>query len=514
MSRTVILSLSIAVAVFALAGVAYFILREQGDEFALARLDRIVEMHDGSYENATFDLTEGRLVVTDLILHDYAIDQTAEPLDLVEVEHLDVSGLVRFDFLDALGGTRDQHVLDVLNARGIQLTEDGQTIELAALTMSDVSFARLQDGWVPTGQGELTRTQLVAQAGLFLNASEIHLVGFRSPPEGPTGMQVNELRFTNVRGGAIERIEAADLSMWDQGQVGTIGDTVGLQAQQVTVEEFDAGVPLRRAASGEEISYDQQSNIPIYERFTASNITITEEDDAPLGIDAVSLVNRAYEGVLPTESALSFDRLRLPLEGPFVDEASTQALRDLGYEELVFSIIYEYDFALNTGEFNLSQASVDIEELGALEMNLLIGGIPFTEDMIDQTASALMEDEFVLAVLEGATLDEGSFSFTDQGVFARIVEGNSARAGQSAEEYLADAITQLEASRQELASSDLAVQTIDALIVFFEEPGTLRISAAPDEPVPFQQLLLVSQINPILLVEIMNLHVNAESLPE
>jgi hypothetical protein len=143
-------------------------------------------------------------------------------------------------------------------------------------------------------------------------------------------------------------------------------------------------------------------------------------------------------------------------------------------------------------------------------MSMQVGGVPFTENMIDRSAEALLQDDFIAAMLQEAALRSGTMSFTDAGLFDRVVETNAEKAGQTREEYLETTLSELRAQREEVASSELAVQTVDALIAFFEDPGTLTMTMVPDEPVPVQQMVLAAQINPLILVELLNLQVAAE----
>ena len=53
------------------------------------------------------------------------------------------------------------------------------------------------------------------------------------------------------------------------------------------------------------------------------------------------------------------------------------------------------------------------------------------------------------------------------------------------------------------------VQTIDALIAFLQDPTSITVTITPDEAVPLHQLIVVTQINPVVLVELLNLEVTA-----
>jgi len=505
MQRNLIIAGVVAIAIIVLGVGAYLTLLSNGDDFALARLDRLVRDQNGEYQNATYDVAEDRLVVEGLILRDFAAAPDAEPLDLIAVGHLDVIGLARFSLRDVLFSGRAQRIFERLAASDIALTESGQTIRIASVAMEDVSFV---EGNLDREEN-LTRSQVLGRALLQLDAAEIHVSGFESPAEGPTGMQLSDLRITGVHGGAVDTVTAQGLRLWDQGQIGTVGDTVRLQSAGITLSGLDARVPLTRLAAGAGIEFDRQSDIPIYQSFSLNDLIVEHEGGQPLTVGSLQVENGAYEGPMPTQSTWSLSALRVPFDGTFVDPQEVAVLRDLGYEDLVFNFRYGFEFDLASQDFDLSDVSVGIEDVMDMEMQLHIRNVPFTEDMIDSTADALLSEGFATAVLEQAAVQGGRLSITDRGVFERVVNLNAGRAGIPTEEYLQTSIEELEAKRIEVASSEPAVQTIDALILFLQDPTSITVTISPDEAVPLHQLIVVSQINPMVLVELLNLEVSA-----
>jgi len=505
MQRNLIIASVVAIAVIVLGVGAYLILLSNGDDVALARLDRLVRDQNGEYQNATYDVAEDRLVVEGLILRDFAAAPDAEPLDLIAVGHLNVVGLARFRWRDVLFSGRAQRIFEHLSASDIALTESGQTIRITSIAMEEVSFL---EGNLDREE-TLTRSQVLGRALLQLDAEEIQIAGFSSPAEGPTGMQLSDLRITGVHGGAVDTVTAQGLRLWDQGQIGTVGDTVRLQSAAMSLANLDARVPLTRLAAGGPIEFSRQSDIPLYRSFSMNDLTVEQEGGQPLTVDSLQVENEAYEGPMPTQSTWSLSALRVPFDGGFVDQQEVAVLRDLGYEDLVFNFRYGFVFDVATQDFDLSDVSVGIEDMMDMEVQLHIRDVPFTEDMIDSTTDALLSDGFVTAVLEHAAVQGGRLSVTDRGVFERVVNLNAGRAGIPPEEYLQASIEELEAKRIEVASSTPAVQTIDALITFLQDPTSITVTIAPDEAVPLHQLIVVTQINPLVLVELLNLEVSA-----
>lgn len=511
MQRNLIIGGVAALVVAFLAFGAYFGFRAGGDDFALAQFDRVVNAYDGTYDSATFDTDDGRLIVEGLVLHNYLTDSEAEPLDLVEIDHLDASGLARFNLSDVLSGGRTQTIFSTLTATGITLTESGQVITVERFTARDVSLVST-DAFEPVPAGtQLTRREEVARLALLLHAGEMRISGFSSPSEGPTGMRLAEFAIDDMEAGTIGGIRASGLSLWDNGQMGTVGDTVRLDVGHVTLEGLDARVPLGRVARGEAVGFDRQSNVPLYDAFSADNISMQPERGDPLVIGAVSIANNEFQAAMPTDTTLSVSALRLPLVGDLMGPEEAASLRNLGYDELVLNFDYRAVFDFDTQEFELSDMALGIEDMGELHLQFRVGGVPFTEEMVDRSAEALLQDDFITALLEQAALEAGTLSFTDFGLYDRVVTANAEQAGQTREEYVQATIEGLRARRAEVASSETAVQTIDALISFFETPGTLTMTIAPDAPVPVQQLVLAMQINPLILVELLKLQVSAEN---
>jgi hypothetical protein len=507
MQRNLIIAAGALLVVLVLGAAFYVAFLANGDEVALAQLDRAVRAYDGSYDSADYDPVTDRLIVEGLVLHDVQLDPEAEPLDLVEVSHLDVTGLARLTLQEALGGGRRQDVLSTLEAMGIVLTEDDQAISIARLAMRDVSLDVTGQPDFDAAAPGVTRAQVAAQLALILHAGEITVTEFQSPQEGPTGMEVGVLRIEDMEGGRVASISAERVSLWDEGQIGTVGDTLRLRAGGLSLENIDARVPLQRMAAGEAVTFNRQSNVPTYSRFGADDLVIERERGEPLTVGGLSVENTAYVGPMAADTSVSLTALRLPLNGEFVDEQESAALRELGYDNLVFNFRYAAAFDVAGQAFDLTDMAVGIDDLGELQMALLVGDVPFTEDMIDRTAESLADEGFIAALLEYATLQSGTVSFTDDGLFARVVEQNAAKAGQSPEEYLQTAIAELQAQREEVASSEVAVEAVDALIAFFEDPQTISVSFAPDTPVPLHQLVIATQINPLILIELLNLQI-------
>ncbi len=509
--RRILIITAAVVAALAIVG-GFLLFRGGGEMSALAQLDAAIAPYDGLYAGASYDAATDRLVIDGLMLRNYAVDADAEPLDLIEIGHIEVTGIARRALSDVLRSNQEQDILGQLDASDLSFTEEGQIIRIARLSMSNVTIVppegieRSAEG-EGEGEGEISRVQMAARAGLSLRAGRIEITGFASPDEGMTGMRFDSLVLMDVSEGTIGSLTAGGLALWDQGQVGTVGDTINLAAEAIMLADMNAQTPLRRLARGDGVSFDRQSDIPTYLSFQAEGVVIEEEEGDPLVISSFRIQNDEYVGAMATDTLFSVDGLRVPLRSGFIDQTQTQALRDLGYDELVFGLLYRSEFDPASGAFELADLSVGIEDMGEFTMRLSISDIPFTEGMTDQTTDALLADGFVTSVLERARMGAGALSFRNQGLIERLIQQGAARTELSTEDYMAEVMAELQARRLEAASAPLATQSFDALINFLEDPRVISVTVAPDAPVPFSQMVVAMQINPILLVEMLNLQV-------
>ena len=507
MNRNVIIAGSIT-AVLVVAAVILFIVRNGGEMTALAQLDATIAAYSGSYEDASYDAAGDRLVVDGLVLHNYAVDADAEPLDLVEIGHLEVVGLARRNLANVFNGDDRQKILSQLNATDLTFTEAGQAIHLERLNLDNLVVVPLEQE-IPLIGGSITRSQAVAQVLLTLHAGRAEILGFASPELGPTGIRMDHLTVTDVTAGEVANLSLDGFRLWDHGQVGTVGDRLDLSGEHLEVSAIDLRRPLQRMLANERVNFERQSDLPIFSTVDVDNIRVEEEGGAAISIGSMMLRNDDYIGAMPTATTFAMEDFLIPLTSQLLEPAQVQAITNLGYEELIFNLAYRSDFDPTTGSFEITGLTLGVEEMAELSLRFALSDVPFTEEMTEMTAEALLESGYVTQVLENAKMGRGELRFRDHGMMQRAIDQASAEQGQNPEEFLASVLIELDGQRQAMASSPEAVQAIDALSSFLSNPGQIALILNPEAPVPFSQVVVATQINPVLLVEMFNLEVAA-----
>ncbi len=495
-------------ALIAIAATLWFVLLDRGEDFAVAGLERAITEAGGSFASIEVDASLGEVVITDLSLPDIQFDGGAEQLDLLEIERLSARGVARRSFAELVRLNSEQHLFDQVILEGVTLVEAGQRISIRRVQVSD---ARIVPSATRSPMGDtVTREQETAYNALLVHLGEVEISGFASPREGITGAEMELATLTGYAGGRFESFDASGLRLWDNGQTGTVGDSILLQIGALRLADVDMTRALNRVVAGQALTFERQSEIPTFAELSAEVIEAEDELGTAIQIARMSFTNSAYVGALATESSVTVNELHFPLDTDAVESAQINTLRRLGYDDLIIDFNYHSQFDMATGVANLDRMQAAVRDMGELSLDLSLHDVPFTEDMVEMTGATLAESGFIDQMLAEATFASGTIRFQDMGIVDRLIDFQALQEDKAPEDVRAEIQAQLLASRAEMAASPLALEAMDALLAFVESPGSITVAANPTEPVPVSQVLVAAQINPALLLEILNLRVSAQ----
>lgn len=485
----------------------WFFLKGSGEEFALDRIERAIAEQGGTVESIIIDGAQGMLEIRGLSLPQVQFHETDEPLDLLEIDRLHATGLTRHALSDLASISAPRHLFDTFTLDGVRLVEDGQRITVQHVALSDAQV-------VPVGGAlaeveRTTREQQSAFSLLMLQMGEVVVEGFASPREGVTGAEIERVVLTDYASGRFESLSASGLRLWDNGQVGTVGDSILLEMDAVEFAGVDATRPLADLVHGRVVTFDRQSQIPTFASLTVRGVEAQDEAGTAIEISRLHVANASYDGALATDTSVSLDAFQFPLDAEEVESSQVNTLRRLGYDDLVIDFEYRTQFDVASGHADISTFRATVREMGTVSMAVSMEDVPISADMADMTSEALIASGFVERLVSDTKLASGLIEFSDLGIVNRLIEFQALQDNKTADEVRQDILTQLSASRAEMAGSPLALEAVDALSAFVETPGTVSIHARPDEPVPFNQVLVATQINPALLLEMLNLRVTS-----
>ncbi len=195
-----------------------------------------------------------------------------------------------------------------------------------------------------------------------------------------------------------------------------------------------------------------------------------------------------------------------------VDDADTRAmLAQLGYEQLSGRFDMGGSWSKADGRMELAQYDITVTGAGTLGLSLDLGG--FTEEMAAAMAAMDPNDDAagmaVLGMLQQLNLHGMDIAFADDGLTRKSIELIAAQQNMRPSDIVNQAKAILPFMMAQAGLSDLSGMVTDAVSTFLDNPQTLRVSAAPAQPIPFSMLMAGAMASPQQLAQQIGLEVAA-----
>lgn len=196
-------------------------------------------------------------------------------------------------------------------------------------------------------------------------------------------------------------------------------------------------------------------------------------------------------------------------------------LEALGHKTLKMDINLEADMDMDTGLMDLKRYEFDIQDMGALNIAIKIGG--YTEAFAKQLrnesyrinllplAERQKESMAMMSKMGELTLQNMRISFKDNSITNKIVAMQAQASGQSADDMKMMAPMMLGASLQALDKPEFTAMLVGAVQTFLANPGTIAISANPERAVSFGEMMGMGMSVPNLLIDTLNIKAEAQN---
>ena len=194
-------------------------------------------------------------------------------------------------------------------------------------------------------------------------------------------------------------------------------------------------------------------------------------------------------------------------------------LAALGYDNLVMDINLDMDWNLKTGRMAISRYEFDVNEMGAFDIQMVLGG--YTKDLalkmrvMNAEIQALPVEERdkasarVLQEMGSLTLESMKLSFRDQSITDKIINKQAEASGQPPENMKAMLPIMLSGVMVKLQQPELSAKLVGAVEAFLAQPGTITVAATPSEPLTFTDIGGLAMALPNILIEKLNIEAEA-----
>lgn len=304
-------------------------------------------------------------------------------------------------------------------------------------------------------------------------------------PEKPIDVSIKEMAMSEINSDGIGEMMMVGLDAPDLPE----GASVKIDWAAIGDIEFAEYTPMRAMIStlmadpafGQDHPIDvARAFLPRSFGYEIEGLDVTVPDLGRTEIGKAEMTLSTTVPPIPTSFHTKTEGLKVPVAA--VDDPDVQALLEsLGLETVVWSDETRLYWDEATLELRLERLMVDVEGVGRAELSARLANVPKSvfEDPENQGQMALVVAQFV----------DASFTFKDAGLtkkgIAHIAEAQNIPEDAFREALVAET-TQMTAPIQNAAFTQMISE---AATKFLNNPGELKITLTPQNPVPIAQIL-------------------------
>ncbi|WP_457580972.1 hypothetical protein [Ensifer canadensis] len=288
------------------------------------------------------------------------------------------------------------------------------------------------------------------------------------------------------------------------------GETASVPDSEAGGEELGAiGTDTDPPASAEVLPDADQSN-GADNQDAPLNEAPADEATMPSVPERIRFTLDSYEVALtkprngiPTDVRIAYQDLSVPIPLDAVDEG-TKALRQLGFDKLVFSSNVELTWDEPKENLVIKEISLSGKDMGSLSFSGIMGGVTTDFFSGDMTASQM--------ALFGLTAREAKLKIEDKGIMAKGIKLYADENGLTEDSVRGLLVMMTTAGLQQFASTQPKLQEAAiALSQFITKPGTFTLTVKAKDAAGISALELVGAAeHPVLLLDKVELGVTVQ----
>ncbi|TKT81406.1 hypothetical protein [Aquamicrobium sp. LC103] len=204
-----------------------------------------------------------------------------------------------------------------------------------------------------------------------------------------------------------------------------------------------------------------------------------------------------------------------------VDDPNSKAVIEaLGYQTLTGDFQMAGSWRASDGRMELSQYDVTVNDAGTLGLSFDLGG--YTTDFVkslrelqqqmaespegeDNSAQGLA----MLGLLQQLNFHRAEITFADDSLTGKLLDYAAKQQGTTPSNVANQAKAVLPFVMAQLNNPDLTKMVASAVSTFLDDPKSLRVTAAPEEPVPFALIMAGAMSAPQELTKTLGVNVTA-----
>ncbi|MGI9373508.1 MAG: hypothetical protein ACR2OJ_13525, partial [Hyphomicrobiales bacterium] len=247
--------------------------------------------------------------------------------------------------------------------------------------------------------------------------------------------------------------------------------------------------------------------IPTLERLSLGEMMIVPDtpasanDAGVISLKNIDVSMDDHIGPIPTKMNIVVNGFSMP--STVVPDPKAQAgLQALAYKELAGDLKIDLNWDEATNTLNASEVSIDAKDAAKISIKASLNGIP----------RALFEDPEKNAMAATfASLANLDIKISNNSLIERALKIAASDLQQDPDNLKKLIVAQAGQFLAALGNEEFSTRALSELRAFLNDPVSLKLSAAPLNPVPILQLGILAQGSPGLLVQMLNVQVRANN---
>jgi hypothetical protein len=203
------------------------------------------------------------------------------------------------------------------------------------------------------------------------------------------------------------------------------------------------------------------------------------------------------------------------------DPKSKDAIEKLNLQNVSGQLTVKGDWEATTGKLDLTEYSLDVKDVGKLQLALSLSGYTYAfMEALQQTQKAAQANPdkesanaamgmAMMGLLQQLTFNSASIRFDDASITKRVLDYVGAQQGVTGEQLAQSLKGMVPILVAQMKMPDLQNQISTAVSAFLDSPKNLEIKAAPASPVAVPMIMGAAMGAPQTLPQVLGVNVTA-----
>lgn len=348
----------------------------------------------------------------------------------------------------------------------------------------------------------------VTYGNIAVDGDTLTLQATKVTPTGGEALELGDITLEGVEedgdgGYRVETVSFPDINR-------TEGDTT-IVASDIQL----GGLTIPAKADGKTLD-----TMLFYETATTGPITVTNKGKEVFSTSRIEgrIERRANDAGMDFDGSVSDIKADLTT---IQDPKGKDTIEKLGLQTIEGKIDMKGSWELGSGLFSVDEYAFDFNDVGRLNLAFAISGytLDFMNTMREavETAQANPNREeannalgmSMLGMLQQLTFNSAEISFNDASLTKKVLDVVGAEQGVSGEQMAQSLKGLVPLMIAQLNMPELQNQISQAVNTYLDDPRSLKITAAPENPVPFPMIMGAAMGAPNTIPQVLGVTVTA-----